>query len=96
MFSFADDTVLDPFCGTGTTMLAALNAGRNSIGVDIDPEYCRMALRRLDSESGPLFAQAAIEYRTVADLLSPTTASVVADRPSAGRKRTSSAAVRRA
>jgi DNA modification methylase len=64
MFSFHGDTVLDPFSGTGTTMLAALNAGRNSIGVDIDPEYCRMALRRLDSESGPLFAQAAIEHHT--------------------------------
>ena len=54
---------------------------RNSIGVDIDPEYCRMALRRLDSESGPLFAQASIEYRTAADLLSPATIPAVADAP---------------
>jgi site-specific DNA-methyltransferase (adenine-specific) len=79
MFSFHGDTVLDPFCGTGTTMLAALKTGRNSIGIDIDPEYCRMALRHLDSESGPLFAQAAIEYRTTADLLAPALASAVAD-----------------
>jgi hypothetical protein len=34
---------------------------------------------RLDSESGPLFAQAAIEYRTAADLLAPTTVAAVAD-----------------
>jgi hypothetical protein len=38
-----------------------------------------MALRRLDSESGPLFAQAAIEYHTAADLSAPTEATAVAD-----------------
>ncbi len=79
MFSFHSDTVLDPFCGTGTTMLAALNAGRNSIGIDIDPEYCRFALRRLDSESGPLFTEAGIEYHTASDLLVTTSASAVAE-----------------
>jgi hypothetical protein len=62
-------------------MLAALNTGRNSIGVDIDAEYCRMALRRLDSESGPLFAQAAIEYRNATDLLAPAHVAAVADAP---------------
>ena len=35
MFSFHWDTVLDPFCGTGTTMVAALRYGRNSIGIEI-------------------------------------------------------------
>ncbi len=55
MFSFHDDTVLDPFCGTGTTMIAALRYGRNSIGIDIDPEYCRMASRYLKKESSNLF-----------------------------------------
>lgn len=51
MFSFHGDTVVDPFCGTGTTMIAALRNGRNSIGIDIDPEYCRMAARYLKAES---------------------------------------------
>ncbi len=55
MFSFSEDTVLDPFCGTGTTMLAALLSGRNSIGVDIDPEYCRLAESNLRNESDHLF-----------------------------------------
>jgi modification methylase len=55
MFSFHGDTVLDPFCGTGTTMIAALRHGRNSVGMDIDPEYCRMAARHLKKESGNLF-----------------------------------------
>ena len=55
MFSFHGDTVLDPFCGTGTTMIASLRYGRNSIGIDIDPEYCRMAARYLKKESSNLF-----------------------------------------
>jgi len=55
MFSFQGDTVLDPFSGTGTTMVASLRHGRNSIGIDIDPEYCRMAARFLKKESSNLF-----------------------------------------
>lgn len=47
MFSFVNDTVLDPFCGTGTTMLAALNCDRNSIGIEIDPNYLQLAKKRL-------------------------------------------------
>ena len=43
--------------------------------------YCRMALRRLDGESGPLFARASIEYRTAADLLAPANVPAVADAP---------------
>ncbi|MCP4702078.1 MAG: site-specific DNA-methyltransferase [Gammaproteobacteria bacterium] len=55
MFSFHGDTVLDPFCGTGTTLIAALKTGRNGIGVDIDSEYCRMAARCLKTECSDLF-----------------------------------------
>ena len=55
MFSFHGDTVLDPFCGTGTTMIASLEYGRNGIGIDIDPEYCRMAASYLKKESSNLF-----------------------------------------
>jgi modification methylase len=47
MFSFAGDTVLDPFLGTGTTTLAAMDAGRNSIGIEIDPLYLRTVRQRL-------------------------------------------------
>lgn len=47
LFSFAGDTVLDPFVGTGTTSVAALNLGRNSIGLEIEPKYLRMAQRRI-------------------------------------------------
>ena len=62
MFSFWGDTVLDPFCGTGTTMLAAIKTGRNSIGIEIDEEYCRMTLDRLRTESRDLLREADIEF----------------------------------
>jgi len=39
MFSVKGDIVLDPYFGTGTTMLAAMNSGRNSIGIEIDPFF---------------------------------------------------------
>lgn len=62
MFSFVGDTVLDPFCGSGTTMIAALRTGRNSIGVEIDPEYCRMAARYLKAENMDLFVSATLLF----------------------------------
>lgn len=61
MFSFVGDLVLDPFSGSGTTSLAAINWGRNSIGVEIDPSYVAMAERRLDAASRDLFANARID-----------------------------------
>ncbi len=60
MFSFWGDTVLDPFCGTGTTMLAAIKAERNSIGVEIDPAYVDMAARRLEREVQTIFGNHAL------------------------------------
>ena len=66
MFSFTDDTVLDPFCGSGTTMVAALRTGRNSIGVEIDPEYCRMAARYLKAETGDLFSVGSLLFEKMA------------------------------
>jgi site-specific DNA-methyltransferase (adenine-specific) len=62
MFSFTNDTVLDPFCGSGTTMIAALRTGRNSIGVEIDPEYCRMAARYLKAENADLFSNSELTF----------------------------------
>jgi modification methylase len=47
MFSFAGDVVLDPFVGTGTTMRAAMLAGRDSIGVEVEPTYVALAQRTL-------------------------------------------------
>ncbi len=63
MFSFQGDTVLDPFAGTGTTLLAAAAAGRNAIGVEIDPTYVRLAERRLNASAVDLFSRTEIEVR---------------------------------
>jgi site-specific DNA-methyltransferase (adenine-specific) len=51
MFSFAGDTVLDPFVGLGSTSMAAIRAGRNSIGVDIEAKYLDIARTRVASEA---------------------------------------------
>jgi site-specific DNA-methyltransferase (adenine-specific) len=49
LFSFVGDTVLDPFAGSGTTLLAALQTKRYAIGIDIDTTYCEVAKRRLQT-----------------------------------------------
>jgi hypothetical protein len=67
MFSFQGDTVLDPFCGTGTTMLAAIKTGRSSIGVEIDPAYRQMALRRLERETRSLFSGVEVTFTPAAE-----------------------------
>ena len=50
MFSFVGDTVLDPFLGTGTTTLAAMRNGRNSVGYEID-NYLAYARKRIQNSS---------------------------------------------
>lgn len=50
LFSFVGDTVLDPFLGSGSTLLACLQTGRKGIGVDIDKKYCELAKKRLLTE----------------------------------------------
>ncbi|HUT95337.1 MAG TPA: site-specific DNA-methyltransferase [Thermoguttaceae bacterium] len=61
MFSFVGDTVLDPFVGTGTTTVAAMRHGRNSIGFEIDPEYLRHAKSRAKEACGDFFCKARVE-----------------------------------
>ncbi|AFV75727.1 DNA modification methylase [Thermus oshimai JL-2] len=50
MFSFAGDLVLDPFAGTGTTLLAAARLGRVGVGVELVPRYAKLAEKRFASE----------------------------------------------
>ena len=42
-------TVLDPFCGTGTTLAVAAQLGRNAVGIDIAPDYVDMTKERIQS-----------------------------------------------
>ena len=51
LFSFVGDTVLDPFLGSGSTLLAAYMNNRKGIGVDIDKTYCDIAIKRLHKET---------------------------------------------
>lgn len=51
MFSFVGDTVLDPFWGTGSTTVAAIDAVRSSVGFDIEPSYLRIGQERLAQAS---------------------------------------------
>ena len=61
MFSFVGDVVLDPFSGSGTTMLAAINTNRNSIGIETEEYYCRSTIQRLDN-SRNLFSAYKVSY----------------------------------
>jgi site-specific DNA-methyltransferase (adenine-specific) len=60
MFSFVEDTVPDPFSGAGTTNVAAIGAGRNSIGVEINSQYCEMIMRRITDETSPMLSGARV------------------------------------
>jgi site-specific DNA-methyltransferase (adenine-specific) len=42
------DLVLDPFCGSGTTLKSAMQLNRNAIGIEISPEYCDIARQRIE------------------------------------------------
>ena len=61
MFSFYGDTVVDPFCGSGTTMQAAWNSQRNSIGIEIEKKYCKMIVDRMESNNN-LISKIDFEY----------------------------------
>ena len=47
LYTFADEIVLDPFMGSGSTALAALETGRHFVGYDLSPEYVELARQRI-------------------------------------------------
>ncbi|HOK80826.1 MAG TPA: site-specific DNA-methyltransferase [bacterium] len=51
LFTFVGDTILDPFLGSGTTLIAAYLNNRKGIGVEVDRRYCELALKRLRNEA---------------------------------------------
>jgi site-specific DNA-methyltransferase (adenine-specific) len=79
MFSFVNDTVLDPFLGSGTTSLAAKKLERNSIGYEINDEFLPLMKEKLDLEQQLIFEEtdfeiikqdkADIDYKEVAKQL---------------------------
>lgn len=51
LFSFVGDIIFDPFVGSGTTIIEAVNNNRIGVGLDIDPNYCEVAKRRIKNET---------------------------------------------
>ena len=47
LFSFVGDLILDPFLGSGSTLIACLETNRAGIGVEINRGYCELAVKRL-------------------------------------------------
>ena len=58
LYTYEGDAVLDPFCGSGTTLVAAARTGRHGIGVDTDPEYVALANERVKGPEVELDAAA--------------------------------------
>ncbi len=46
------DTILDPFAGSGTTVIACEKAGRQARAIELDPRYCDVILRRWEAFTG--------------------------------------------
>jgi len=51
VYSIEGDTVLDPFCGSGTTGVVALKNGRRFIGIDLNEDYCELAKVKIIKDS---------------------------------------------
>src|SRR5580704_4791680 len=53
LYTFKGDLVVDPFCGSGSTLIAAARCGRDAVGYDLDPAYVALAEQRLAEEPPP-------------------------------------------
>jgi DNA modification methylase len=68
LFSFAGDTILDPFAGSGSTALAATKSGRSSISIEVEEEYLKAATRRLTKSAEASCCNVAENVITVTSL----------------------------
>lgn len=54
LFSFVGDTILDPFLGSGSTIIASVLNNRKGFGIEVDKEYCEIAKKRILNETKKL------------------------------------------
>ena len=62
MFSFADETVFDPFAGSGTTSLAAMHLGRNSIGYELNKDFIPVIREKLCNDDSEQAREAVVTF----------------------------------
>ena len=83
-FTHRGELVIDPFCGSGTTLVAAQDLERNCVGFDLKPEYVELANERVNNESnGSPCKQIAIcrDARNISDVIKPGTVKLALTSP---------------
>lgn len=63
LFSFVGDTVFDPFAGSGTTLISAINGSRNALGIELESRYCELAIQRIEDECEVKLIQSPLQRR---------------------------------
>jgi len=84
LFTHRGELVLDPFVGSGTTLLAACDTGRSALGADLNPEYvalCESRLAECPSEDGSVRLPLVSDARALADRLEPETVARIVTSP---------------
>lgn len=83
LFTHRGELVLDPFVGSGTTLVAACDLGRNAAGFDLNPSYVELARTRLPPAPGDPARQLCIadDARNIGRYLAPGTVSLIVTSP---------------
>ncbi|MCL5981760.1 MAG: methyltransferase domain-containing protein [Firmicutes bacterium] len=81
IFSRPGETVLDPFCGTGTALVAAQRLGRRAVGLDISAEYLALAEKRLREEGAEGYRLLLADARQLGEMLKETVGFCVTSPP---------------
>lgn len=83
LFTHRGELVLDPFVGSGTTLVAAQELGRNAVGADLSGEYVNLSMSRLGlpQEGGPRQVAVTVDARNLAQLLEPDSVKLIFTSP---------------